>query len=420
MTTMNLCMAANSNYMRYIYVMLTSLLQHNAKEDLRIFILQRDFTDEDKRYLTELVQSYGKQIAFIDISEEYFAGLPTTIIYSMEVYFRLLMPEVLPQEVTRVLYLDVDIIVQKSLRNLYETDLDGMYIGGCRDLHIWSYDKDYQKLFHRNGALPYFNSGVMIWDLERFRGHYVFQDYMDAAAEMEYNLPCVDQEILNYMFFDKVKFLDPYQYNCMMPLRCFANNPYNQSISDVDIQGATILHFAGMSPWRTGERSKHYAIWWEYAKQTPFYVELLEEQIKKLELNKDEDVYAQQMEVLHIIEKAFPLKGSGEIESFINASDQIFCLYGTGKMAEVFFDSIQPSAIEKERLVMVDRKKTGSLYGYDIYNDFSFMSAEKKYCVIVTPSKNPEQIVDDIRKQIGNMGEVMKLQEFFYKLNDIR
>ena len=83
-----------------------------------------------------------------------------------------------------------------------------------------------------------------------------------------------DQDLLNLMHWDQVKFVDEYKYDL------FAKIAYDSGIRYEDVKKETaIVHYAGMKPWRGGE-GIHYEIeqlWWDYAKMTPFYYELMED-----------------------------------------------------------------------------------------------------------------------------------------------
>lgn len=49
------------------------------------------------------------------------------------VYARYLVPQLLPDEVKRVLYLDQDMIVQQDIVGLWNVDLEGYPVGATRE-----------------------------------------------------------------------------------------------------------------------------------------------------------------------------------------------------------------------------------------------------------------------------------------------
>ena len=199
---MNIVVSANSKYMRYLYVMLFSLYENNKEEEITVYVLQRDFTQEDMNYIAKLTEDFGQTVEFIYVDERRFQGLPVSEKFSLETYFRLMMAEVLPAYVEKVLYLDVDIIVRGNIREFYETDLSDYIAAVCLDGYNPVLIDSKRKLFQREEDMRYFNAGVMLWNLNRFRRDYCFNQFMEAGKKLGFELQYADQEILNYLLYD--------------------------------------------------------------------------------------------------------------------------------------------------------------------------------------------------------------------------
>lgn len=276
---MNIATALNSKYMRYTYVMLTSLFQNQlqCRDEIHVYLLHSDLTAQDQEHLESLAQKYGHKVHFLLINRESFpASLPTTTEWSLETYFRLMLLDILPDEVDRLLYLDVDMIINKPVDDLYFTDFEDRCFCACRDMTVELPFPDIRnEIFKEHIAqdFTYFNAGLMLWNIEKLRGSYSFKDYMELAHRLNYQMLAPDQDLLNYMHWNQVKFVDEYQYDL------FSKIAYNYDIHYEQVKAeTTIIHFAGPKPWE-GEYV-HYDIeqlWWDYAKQTPFYAELMEE-----------------------------------------------------------------------------------------------------------------------------------------------
>lgn len=273
---MNIATALNSRYMKYTYVMLTSLFMNQPDGDIHVYLLHSDLSEEDQKPLQELADNYHHKIHFLKINREMFpSSLPTTDAWSLEPYFRLMLLDILPPEIDRLLYLDVDMIINKPIRELYRTDFENFYFCACRDMTTtFPFPDIRNEIFkeHIAQGFTYFNSGIMLWNIEQLRGKYCFKDYMDLAGQLHYQMLAPDQDLLNFMHWNQVKFLDEYQYDL------FSKKAYNNGLRYADVKGTTtVVHFAGMKPWE-GEYI-HYDIeqlWLDYAKQTPFYHELME------------------------------------------------------------------------------------------------------------------------------------------------
>lgn len=274
---MNFSISINHKYTKYAYVMLTSLFYSHKDSggELTVYILQSDLTKEDKTLLLQLAEKYGHTVVFLqaDIGK-YAKDLPTTENWSKEMYYRLLLGELLPKEIGRILYLDVDIIVNRPLFEFYQTDLGGMDLAAADDPMISGNFSEEQKRLFADFPQPvrYFNSGVILFDLDKIRGQYDFSVYCRVADKFSYQLTNPDQDLLNYVHNGHVLYFDNSRYNIFSQVAEMEGGSYES----VRTEGA-IIHFAGRKPWNYN--GVHYGIeklWWDYAKMTPFYHELME------------------------------------------------------------------------------------------------------------------------------------------------
>ena len=172
---MNISISINSKYTRYAYVMLTSLfLHHTGKQHrLSVYIFCSDLIKEDMEYLQKLAEEYQQEIFFVQVDiGDYLTKLPVTESWSIEMYYRMLLGELLPENVKRVLYLDADIIVNQSLYNFYDMDLHGMDLAAADDPMIQDNFSEQQQKMFADFSMPvrYFNSGVILFDLEKNKG----------------------------------------------------------------------------------------------------------------------------------------------------------------------------------------------------------------------------------------------------------
>ena len=79
-------------------------------------------------------------------------------------YYRYLFADMLPQTVTRLIYLDADIICKGDILPLWQSDLQGKVLGAIRD---YGEAKSCVRIGLKSGR--YFNSGVLVMDLVKWR-----------------------------------------------------------------------------------------------------------------------------------------------------------------------------------------------------------------------------------------------------------
>ncbi|WP_306354447.1 glycosyltransferase family 8 protein [Pasteurella atlantica] len=148
---------------------------------------------------------------FIPISEQDFESLPITVSYlSVAAYARFLIAKYLHKE-DKALYLDVDIIVNSDLQELYHTELGDNYVGACFDPFIEVGMSEYKKYLGMNSNHYYFNSGVLLINIKKWKTINVLEEailWFENHREIKYQ----DQCILNGLFKDKVLYLNT-RYN---------------------------------------------------------------------------------------------------------------------------------------------------------------------------------------------------------------
>lgn len=275
---MHIAVATNQKFVRYLSVMLVSLFENNKEQDICIYLMSMDITEEQKGEILQLADSYGQTICFLRMDSEMFPEeLPASELFTLEAYFRLALPDLMPKEVERVLYLDVDIIVNSSLAEFYGMDFAGKSLCVCRDVAAITENViEESPLFaelREQRDFVYFNSGVLLMNLSKLRETVSLKYFVEQAMRVKEHLRFFDQDLLNYLFYGDVLFVDEERYNL------FARTAYNIGYTYEQVkEQAVILHYAGPKPWRHEEvRYELERFWWEYAKKTPYYSEFLEE-----------------------------------------------------------------------------------------------------------------------------------------------
>lgn len=273
---MNLVIAINRKYVRYAYVMLTSFLLNNPVP-VNVYILHRDLTAEDEQSFQTLSASYSVSFHLIFVPDHLLppAEVLATSAWGIEAYFRLAVTDLLPADVTRVLYLDTDMIIHQSIEDFYSCDLQGNKIAACKEFASSPPFEDYRnELFAPlfSDGFSYFNSGTILYDLSAMRGIYTFSSYMDTAQLLHYEIKFPDQDLLNYCHHNETLFVDTMKYNLNAR---YAYNDYHMRYPDMDAKGV-IIHYASSKPWRGNFiHCDVEQLWWDYAAKTPYYDSLL-------------------------------------------------------------------------------------------------------------------------------------------------
>ena len=277
--------ACNDYYGPYVSTLLLSIIDCSSDENnYDIILLSNDLSEKIKQVLSKQI-AHKKNFALRVVDPEYFLegyNLFTTAHFTKETYYRLLLPELLPYY-SKVLWIDVDMIVMSDLASLYQIDIGGYLIGAA-------YDPDSSGLY--NGYLPdkkkyvdqemglenpygYFQAGTLLINLDKFRETYSVKYVLDFAQSKKWQL--LDQDILNVLCQNKVKYIDM-AWNVLFDHQRIR---YKEIISLAPIwqvkmyqearNNPKIIHYAGFEkPWLNPE-ADFAEVFWSYAKKTPFY-----------------------------------------------------------------------------------------------------------------------------------------------------
>lgn len=247
MNEINILVTLNEKYLPPLQVLLTSLRTAHPDEALTVWLLHSGIRPAALETVERQCGRLGMTLRCLTVDRSVFDAAPVTRQYPQEMYYRLLAGCFLPKELDRVLYIDPDILVLNSLRPLWETPLEGRLFAAASHTGKTGLMNNINQV--RLGTdCKYFNSGVLLIDLNAARAQVRPQDIFRYAEEKGKALLLPDQDILNALYGDRTLELDDARnYNTYL-LR-------SGGVCDMDwvMRNTGILHFCGKSkPWRPG------------------------------------------------------------------------------------------------------------------------------------------------------------------------
>ena len=217
--------------------------------------------------------------------------LPISHHISHAAYLRLLLAEILPEDLDRVLYLDGDLLVLEDLSQLFDESLEGHWAAAVPDVACPYMDatqavsnlrqcgpymatyrpvSNYQEL-GISGEQPYFNSGVLLIDLVEWRNQDLGRKFLHCLATNADSIWCWDQYALNVVLSGRWKVL-PLRWNCGGHLYEYLSTdatPLSASESREAYDEPAIVHFTTKDkPWHAGHQHPHGDAFFEYLDQT--------------------------------------------------------------------------------------------------------------------------------------------------------
>lgn len=263
----NICLSCDNNYAKYAGVVIVSILKNaGINDDLNIFILNGGISEENKEKILSLKNIKNCEINFVEINEDLFSdfkSITTHKYISLPAYYRLKMPSLLP-DVDRVIYFDCDIVVERSLKELFNIEMGDYALAGVSDV----------KKKMRKINPTYVNSGVLVMDLKNMRKQNLEKKFFGYTKEHYSEITCGDQEIINQVCLGGIKLIDSkwnVQISNFSNRSDYTKNPY-------------IIHFIGKNkPWQYASFSYRKDLFYKYLQLSPWALdkkELFEYRVK--------------------------------------------------------------------------------------------------------------------------------------------
>ncbi len=264
MTKINVCISCDENYAKYASVVIASILYNAQDEDLlHFYVLDGDISSESKTKILSLKNIKPCEIDFIKVDEtklEIYKQINTHEYITLPAYYRLILSELLP-DVDKIIYLDCDIVVNTSLKDLFEADLGENIIAGVLDARV-----KHKKKWKNS---KYINSGMIVFDLDKIRKENIEQKFFEYTKQNIDKIETGDQDVINFTLKDRIKIL-PDEWNVQVSgfasRTSFTKRP-------------KIIHYIGYyKPWVFGSCTFFKDLYFKYLQLTPWA--LTEEQQK--------------------------------------------------------------------------------------------------------------------------------------------
>lgn len=262
----NIVLCSDDNYAQHIAVVIASIMT-KTKAKICFFVIDDNISEEKIQKLAQTAASFNAEINFIKVLEEKFSNVYLSGHVSKAAYFRLVLPEILPDNINKVMYLDVDLIVLDDIQKIWQCDLQQLPLAAIEDYGIMASGrlcKQKQQVISLPIGEKYFNSGVLLIDLQKWRQG----NYTKKIIELINNnkFPHHDQDALNKIFMKKWKALD-LRWNVIPPVFYLFNKVvFNKKFRSNAVKAKLdigILHYAGSyKPWQfalhNGFNDKYY------------------------------------------------------------------------------------------------------------------------------------------------------------------
>lgn len=238
----------DENYVPFASVMMISALENvDSNYRLHFHFVADKVPANVVEQMRRLVEERNGKLSVYPADTLRFDGLPT-LRFGSSVYQRILLADYLPPDIRRVIYIDSDTLVIGDVSELWEVDLEGQPVAAVEDLSRSACESI------GVSRREYFNSGVLVMDLDQWRAEDIHGTVAHYAGENAHRFQYVDQCSLNAILHTRWKRLLPawnQQANIYKILRKYSEgSAYTINELREGVGRPKIVHFTGKKkPW---------------------------------------------------------------------------------------------------------------------------------------------------------------------------
>jgi lipopolysaccharide biosynthesis glycosyltransferase len=185
-------------------------------QSVQIYIIEDNVNNTSKKKLHNSVNPAITSLIWKKMEEVIPDGIKLPLdrsSYPLNIYMRLFIPYFIPKEIEKILYLDVDMIVQKDITALFEIDLNDYVVGAVLDPRIITFDNSWGGVFnYKELGLPgntrYFNTGLLLMNTKKWREQNVTEKIIDCIDDNKKFANYPDQYGLNVVLANQWLELD--------------------------------------------------------------------------------------------------------------------------------------------------------------------------------------------------------------------
>ena len=273
--SINLVICLDENYISKACVMLESLFSNNNCEIIAHIV---GIEEENGNIIKSQCLKYNVSCKFYSINSELFNNFPIPdnselAHISLATYYRLFIHKLLPKTISKVIYLDCDIIVNESILPLFNIDISSYSLAAVYQSKETSII-NCSRLNYPN-SYGYFNAGVLLINLEFWRENNLLELFYRYIKDNYSLIYYHDQDILNATLFGSCLEI-PKRFNYFLKEKYTYH--HNDKIIDLAIfsrfgvnlnckMNPIIIHYASSSkPWHGFCQNYYTSLYFKYLK----------------------------------------------------------------------------------------------------------------------------------------------------------
>jgi lipopolysaccharide biosynthesis glycosyltransferase len=261
---------ADDRYAQHLGVNFTSLLMHKSQDrSISLHVIDGGISPWNKHLLQFTLEKLGAKINFLTINTDIYLDLVVSQHITKAAYYRLSIPDLFTEiGVDKVIYMDCDLIVKEDISLLWDIPLSEYTIAAVGDIGGIFRLED----LSMPSTSQYFNSGVMVINLTKWRKDGVTNTVLDFLLRNPEKIHYHDQDGLNAILYNDWLALPPNwnMQNNMLDRTtsvCFSEKELKEAK-----RHPSIIHFTGTSkPWQYDNTHPYKKEYYKYLKMTAWH-----------------------------------------------------------------------------------------------------------------------------------------------------
>lgn len=272
--------AADDKYAMPLTVTMRSVIE-NLQSDRQVilFVIDGGITKANKQKIISSIniEQVKLEIHWVKPRAELLENMKISGHVTVATYFRLLIPDLLPNQFSKAIYLDGDLVVNEDLGKLWELELGDNHLLAAQDISVPYVSSPAGLANYQELGIPadykYFNAGVLLINLEKWRSDNVSTKAIEYLEQNQEHIRWWDQDGLNAVLAGKWGEIDS-KWNFMLLPELYNSPLWQDNLGQKNPSNSLgkdfyIIHFASSSkPWKYSCNSPAKSLFFDYLDRT--------------------------------------------------------------------------------------------------------------------------------------------------------
>lgn len=250
--------AVDAKYVQHMGVAITSVIVNNPGVNLHFHLVYDAMFEDDLSKLKKISATYNMPLYLYKIVQStLFDNLKVLHHFSKAIYYRLLLPYLLPQHLKQTIYLDSDVICVGDIMKLWQVPLGDALLAANG---LTATSEQTRKLGLKSGR--YLQDGVMLMNLPVWREQELTRRVVEYVAFYPERIEWPEQDALSAVLDGQFIEL-PESIHTMIDCAQGTGTITKDSV---------IIHFVGMcKPWQQWCPDARKSLYWQYLQVSPWF-----------------------------------------------------------------------------------------------------------------------------------------------------